>query len=61
MTVEDNGRPFNVSHAPAKTIDQPLEQIKPGGLGIHLIKTFASNVEYSRTETGNRVLVEFVG
>ena len=61
MTVEDNGRPFNVAHAPAKTIDQPLEQIKPGGLGIHLIKTFASNVEYSRTETGNRVLVEFVG
>jgi serine/threonine-protein kinase RsbW len=61
MTVEDNGRPFNAAEAPAKAIDQPLEQVEPGGLGIQLIKNFASNLQYSRTEKGNRVIVEFVG
>jgi anti-sigma regulatory factor (Ser/Thr protein kinase) len=61
MTVEDNGRPFDVVQAPEKVIDQPLEKVQPGGLGIHLIKSFASNLEYSRTETGNRVVLEFAG
>ena len=61
MTVEDNGHPFNVAEAPAKVIDKPLEEVQPGGLGIQLIKNFASNLEYSRTETGNRVIVEFMG
>jgi serine/threonine-protein kinase RsbW len=60
MTVEDNGRPFNVARARAKSINRPLDQIQPGGLGIHLIKSFASNVNYSRTAKGNRVVLEFM-
>jgi len=60
VTVEDNGRPFNIVQAPAKWIDRPLEQLQPGGLGIHLIKSFASNLKYNRTEKGNRVVVEFM-
>src|SRR5262249_24238918 len=60
MTIEDNGRPFNVAQAPAKSIDRPLDQVQPGGLGIHLIKSFASNLDYSRTAKGNRVVLEFM-
>jgi anti-sigma regulatory factor (Ser/Thr protein kinase) len=60
MTVEDNGRPFNVTQAPAKRVDQPLEQVQPGGLGIQLIKSFSSNLEYHWTEKGNRVIVDFM-
>lgn len=60
MTVEDNGRPFNVAKAPAKGIDRPLDQIQPGGLGIQLIKSFASSLKYRRTGKGNRVIVEFM-
>jgi len=59
ITVEDNGRPFDVAQARAKWIDQPLEQVQPGGLGIHLIKSFTSNLDYRRTEKGNRVIMEF--
>jgi serine/threonine-protein kinase RsbW len=59
MTVEDNGRPFDIAEAPAKAIDRTLERVELGGLGIHLIKSFASDLEYDRTEAGNRVLVEF--
>jgi serine/threonine-protein kinase RsbW len=60
MTVEDNGRPFDVAQAPAKGIDQPLDQIQPGGMGIQLIKSFASSFKYRRTGKGNRVIVEFM-
>jgi len=59
MTIEDNGRPFDVAQAPGKVIDEPLRKVQPGGLGIQLIKSFADNLAYSRTKTGNRVIVEF--
>jgi serine/threonine-protein kinase RsbW len=60
LTVEDNGAPFNVAEAPAKGIDQPLDKLQPGGLGIQLIKSFADNLEYSRTSKGNCVVAEFM-
>ena len=60
MTIEDNGRPFDVEKAPAKVVDQPLEQVRPGGLGINLIKSFSHNIEYRRTDAGNRVTVDFM-
>jgi len=59
LAVEDNGRPFNVAQASAKLVDRPLGEVQPGGLGIHLIKSFADNLEYRRTEKGNRVTIEF--
>src|SRR5262249_44349266 len=60
MTVDDNRRPFDVAQAPANSIDRPLDQLQPGGLGIQLIKSFASNLSYSHTAKGNRVILEFV-
>ncbi len=60
MTIEDNGRPFDVAKAPAKQVHGPLEHVQPGGLGIQLIKSFGSNIEYRRTESGNRVTVDFI-
>jgi serine/threonine-protein kinase RsbW len=60
MTVEDNGRPFNVAQAPAKPVNEHLEQVQPGGLGVQLIKSFASSLEYRCTEQGNRIIVDFV-
>jgi len=60
MTIEDNGRPFDVAKAPAKQVQGPLEHVRPGGLGIQLIKSFGSNIEYRRTESGNRVTVDFM-
>jgi anti-sigma regulatory factor (Ser/Thr protein kinase) len=60
MTIEDNGRPFDVEKAPAKVVDRPLEQVQPGGLGINLIKSFSHSIEYRRTDAGNRVTVDFM-
>lgn len=60
MTIEDNGRPFDVEKAPAKVVDRPLDQVRPGGLGINLIKNFSHKIEYRRTAAGNRVTVDFL-
>ena len=60
LTVEDNGVPFNVAEAPTKGIDQPLHEVQPGGLGIHLIKSFADDLQYRRTSKGNCVIAEFL-
>ena len=60
MTVEDNGKPFDVVNAPAHRIDQPLEEVQPGGLGIQLIRNFASSIAYEQAGLGNRVIVEFL-
>jgi len=60
MTVEDNGKPFDVVNAPAHGIDQPLDELQPGGLGIQLIRNFASSIAYEQAGLGNRVIVEFL-
>lgn len=60
MIVEDNGKPFDVVSAPAHRIDQPLDEVQPGGLGIQLIRNFASSIAYERAGLGNRVVVEFL-
>ncbi len=60
MTIEDNGRPFDVEKAPAKVVDRPLEQVQPGGLGINLVKSFRNNFVYRRSDAGNRVTVDFL-
>ncbi|MGJ0507359.1 MAG: ATP-binding protein [Methylocystis sp.] len=60
LTIEDNGVFFDIVNAPAKQADQPLGEIKPGGLGIGLIKRFASGLRYERIENRNRVVAEFI-
>ncbi|MDP1702831.1 MAG: ATP-binding protein [Aestuariivirga sp.] len=60
MAVEDDGKPFDIASAPAHRIDQPLNAVEPGGLGIQLIRNFASTIAYERAGLGNRVVVEFL-
>ncbi len=33
--------------APAVRVDQPLQERKPGGLGVHLVKNMMDRVEYA--------------
>jgi serine/threonine-protein kinase RsbW len=60
MTVEDNGRPFDISSARPRSVEGGLDSVRPGGLGIGVIRSFADNLKYSRTETGNCVIAEFL-
>ncbi len=59
LTVEDDGPYFDIKHAPAKRIDQPLEFVRPGSLGINLVKSFSSRLTYERRGNRNRAVAEF--
>jgi serine/threonine-protein kinase RsbW len=60
LTVEDNGRPFDISRARSHGVEGGLDGVRPGGLGIGVIRSFADNLKYSRTAAGNCVTAEFL-
>lgn len=59
MVIEDDGKPFDVAAATARQVDRPLEELVPGGLGIGLVKNFASSIAYERADGRNRVTLAF--
>lgn len=50
-------RDFGKQCDPAKLCARPLDQAKPGGLGLHLIRKAFDGVEYSRKETGTELVL----
>ena len=57
LTVEDEGRPFNplLAEEPAKPAS--VEEAQIGGWGISLVRMAATNIEYRRIDSRNRVRV----
>jgi serine/threonine-protein kinase RsbW len=48
LTDFDSATPFDIrKDAPVVDTDLPLQQRKPGGLGVHLIKKLMDRIEYS--------------
>ncbi len=59
LTLEDNLMSFDITAIQTSGINKPLQQLKPGGLGIHLIKNIADNLYYTPLNPGNKVVIEF--
>lgn len=59
LTIEDDGRPFDITSSSARPIGRDLESVEPGGLGLHLIRHYANRLDYSRASGRNRVIVAF--
>jgi serine/threonine-protein kinase RsbW len=57
IEVEDDGRPLNPLEIPRPDLDRPLEQRKVGGLGLHLIREFTTNIEYTRRGQKNHLVM----
>jgi sigma-B regulation protein RsbU (phosphoserine phosphatase) len=56
IRLEDDSEPFNILEAPEPELNLPLDQrVKPGGLGIHLVKSMVHGIHYER-ENGKNVL-----
>jgi hypothetical protein len=45
---KDNGRPFDPTRVPSPTLASSLEEAKASDLGIHLMRAFASSMQYER-------------
>jgi serine/threonine-protein kinase RsbW len=59
LTVEDDGGPFDLSEAEERKADAAVEAALPGGWGLQLVRRFAQDVRYERTEGRNVVVLDF--
>ncbi|HSQ82415.1 MAG TPA: SpoIIE family protein phosphatase [Casimicrobiaceae bacterium] len=48
--VDRDVEPFDVTRAPAVDINAPIEERRPGGLGLHLIRQMVDSIEYEYKE-----------
>jgi serine/threonine-protein kinase RsbW len=58
--VEDSGRRFDPTRVPPPTMATSLAEAKVGDLGIHLVRNFASGMDYERRNGRNRLTLRFV-
>ena len=55
LEIEDDGRPFDPLTAPPPVQAARIEDVRIGGLGVHLIRRFASAMRYAREAGRNRL------
>ncbi len=58
VVLEDDGHEFNPLEAPPPDAEVPLDQREPGGLGIHLVRKLATQMDYQRSGGRNRLTVK---
>lgn len=60
LTIEitDEGKPFDPLHdAPEPDMDSPMEERRIGGLGVYLVRTMTSDMQYRREGGKNHMIV----
>jgi serine/threonine-protein kinase RsbW len=58
--IEDRGPPFDPRAAQPPARPGSLDDAVPGGLGLLLIRSFASEIDYETVPGGNRLTLRFV-
>ena len=58
LVMEDNGQPFDPTQDTNADVTSSLEERAVGGLGLHLVKSFADRVSYEFVEGRNRLTME---
>jgi len=57
IRFEDTGRPYNPLEKPEPDLDKPLMERDIGGLGVFLVKKLMDNVEYTRVDNKNVLVI----
>ena len=57
LVLQDDADPFDPRSAPLFDKAKPLEERGPRGMGIHLVRTFAQEIDYARVDDRNRLRV----
>ncbi len=58
VRVEDDGLPFNPLEAPPANLAVPPIERRPGGLGIHFVKTLMDALQYQRLGNKNVLVMQ---
>lgn len=59
MTIVDDGRPFNPLEATEPVPAPSLDDSREGGFGIHLMRSFATDIRYRRENSRNVLTLTF--
>ena len=57
ISLTDFGQPFDPRSVPHPMLGIPLEDMKPGGLGLHLMRKMADEVSYTVGRESNTLLM----
>jgi len=57
ITFEDSGRPYNPLETQPPDFEKPIEERQIGGLGVHMVKAIMDNVEYTRLNNKNILVI----
>lgn len=58
IEITDEGKPFDPLHdAPDPDMESPIEERHIGGLGVYLVRTMTSDMQYRREDGKNRMTV----
>jgi serine/threonine-protein kinase RsbW len=58
--IEDNGCQFDPTEVAPASLAASIEDAKVGGLGIHLMRSFADEMQYEHRDGRNRLILRFV-
>ncbi len=58
IEITDEGKPFDPLHdAPDPDMESPMEERRIGGLGVYLVRTMTSEMQYRRQDGRNHMMV----
>lgn len=58
LIMEDNGQPFDPTVDTNADVTSSLDERAIGGLGLHLVKSFADRISYRFVDGRNRLIME---
>jgi anti-sigma regulatory factor (Ser/Thr protein kinase) len=58
VLMEDDARPFNPLERATPDLDADIDERAIGGLGIHFVRQFATDLAYERVDGRNRLTME---
>jgi serine/threonine-protein kinase RsbW len=59
--IADYGPPFDPRTVPTLSPTKDLETMQPGGWGVHLIRSYAGEIDYETGMDGNQLKLRFTG
>lgn len=59
LALEDDGAAFDLAEAPERRADLSVDDSRPGGWGVTLVRRFADRVDCRRLDDRNTLILDF--